>query len=836
MPTILHKENWFDSSQGVTKTYVREGTTPSEYVEQFHDGEFLYPTVLEINGREIMRGDWDRVSLSEEDSVVFRRLAQGPVAFLIFQIAAVAYSLYLAFTVDEPDFKDREEPDSVFNLSGQGNRVKLGQPIPVQYGRTVNFPPYAAREYTRFVDNDQILYQIFIAGQGTYDFEKFRFADTETSSFQDVTVEVYEPGDPVTLFPDNIVTSSEVSSIELFATNEDEYAGESGPFVANDAGTQATVLEWDVVLPRGLYYQDDEGELVSHTVTANFSYRPIDDSGSPLGPYVTVPFTKALATNTPQRFTVIVPVSAGRYEVKAVRSGLAEGTSRYAEVVQWYQLRAELPSTKDYGNVTTIAVRSRATNNLNNKTRQRFNTIGTRKLEQWNGSSWTAAAATRNPAWAFADILRSSYGGQLDNDKIALDALLTLAGKFSAGGWNFDWIFDKTTTIYDAMKTVATACRSAAVVRGNAFTMAFDEPIAAPTSAFGPENMIEGSYNSSIGRLPNNANDGILVSYIDKDTWKEETVKCLYGSDAGSNLRSLTIPGVVDRNKAFQLGMYTRAKEVLQREVVGFETGKEGRVPVYGDLVAVSHDIDFRQSGLVDSIGVDDRTISLSQPLTSFAGNLVALRDASGGVAGPYECLVDVSDPYTITTTSDISGNFSFASEDEPPMWFFGTESGIYQKCLLTEKKSSSDGETETLSLVEYAEGIYQFDDYEAPPLANANVPESPDPIPAVTGLALNQDAFDLNKVLITWNAVASAQYYLVQISYDNISWSQASTTNANFFAATVQTGTLWARVAAINDGQGPFATQSAIFGVHVRITDDGHTRVTSDGDIRVST
>lgn len=838
MPTILEIRNPFDLSADTSKTYVQDGTNVREWLDLYlgKGKDFDHPTVLEVNGIERMRAEWPKIILHGNDSAKFKRLpAGGIVPFLVQSLVAGAVGAVVSglFT---PEFDARDEEPSVWNISGQKNSIKLGQVVQSTYGQSRIFPPYAARSYTKYIDNDQYLYQLFCVGDGEYDMTDFQIEDTPVSSFEGVTYETYDPGDDVTLFPDNVITSSEVASLELFDPLDPEYTSETGPFTANPSATDASVLEWDVVFPQGLYWVDSDGDLRSWTVTVNFSYREIDDAGDPVGvgTWTVVPFTKTLSTRTPQRFTVSTTVTPARYEVKAVRTGDYDANPTLVDTVQWYQLRAELPSTKDYGDVTLLAMVIKATNNLNSESQNKINLVGTRKLPIWNGTTWSANTATRSIVWAFCNVLRSSNGANLEDSKLDLPSLLTLDAVYSSRADTFDWTFDTETTRFKALSTIASAGRAKLIIYGNRFTMVRDAPQTVPDAAFSPENIKPNSWSEKRRLQRDSTYDGIRVSYTDANTRREETVDCLIGNDAGESLENITLAGITDRDKALREGLYIRAKQIFRTRTVQITTGKEGRIPVYGDLIALSYDFDLSQSGQVESIAVDNRTVTLKHPLTDHQGDRIAFRDKYGEIDGPYVCTTDAADLYTVETTSDIDGDLNFNANDEPPIYFFGTASTLYDLYTLEEKTTS--GDDVTLTLANYDERIYQYDNYTAEPLPDVLIPDSPDPLPAITGLMLTQISDSPLTVQATWNLADGAQYYVYQVSYDNTSWSDLEATTANSANILADQGTFYFRVAAVNSGQGPWSTESLLVSYDTRTTSQGDTRTTSQGDTRITT
>ena len=99
-------------------------------------------------------------------------------------------------------------PSPTYNLQAQGNAARLEQPIPVQYGRVLAFPDFAAQPYWEYAGEEQYLYHLLCLGCGEFDIEEIRIEDTPVTAFEEIDYEVVAPGGDVTLFPTSVVTSS----------------------------------------------------------------------------------------------------------------------------------------------------------------------------------------------------------------------------------------------------------------------------------------------------------------------------------------------------------------------------------------------------------------------------------------------------------------------------------------------------------------------------------------------------------------------------------------------------------------------------------------------------
>mgnify|MGYP006926274908 FL=1 len=86
-----------------------------------------------------------------------------------------------------------------YSLQAQGNEARLGNPIPVIYGRHLIYPDFAAQPYYRYINNEQYVYQLHCIGQGEYDIEQIRIEDTPISSFEEIDCRIVRPSEKNTL-------------------------------------------------------------------------------------------------------------------------------------------------------------------------------------------------------------------------------------------------------------------------------------------------------------------------------------------------------------------------------------------------------------------------------------------------------------------------------------------------------------------------------------------------------------------------------------------------------------------------------------------------------------
>ncbi len=459
--TVVMLRNPFRPEGNREVIAVAEPLTIREWLDARGVEDFECPTICLHNAEPALRSQWHETLIGDNDLAVFVPLPQGgggggknPLR-TILMIAVMVADPYLGGVIagalgitstigislitagvgllgatlvnvllppPKPalsGFGNAPAPSPTYSLQAQGNQARLLQPIPVIYGRHRVYPDLAATPWTEYADNDQYLHQLHCIGQGAYDLEQVRIEDTPIASFEEVETEFVSPGGSVTLFEADVVTAPEVAGQELIGANQRD-AGEDGwvgPFTANPAGTQATEIGIDVVMPRGLYYANDDGSLGNRTIAWKIEARAIDDDGVAAGDWTelaSVSVTKA--TNTPQRKSYRHTVDAGRYEVRARRTNDTSGDARTGHEIRWGGIKAFLEDPPAFGDATLLAVKMRATDNLSQRSARMINCIVTRKLPLWDpASDWSEPQQTRSIASAFADAARAAYGAGLSD-------------------------------------------------------------------------------------------------------------------------------------------------------------------------------------------------------------------------------------------------------------------------------------------------------------------------------------------------------------------------------------------------------------------------------------
>ncbi|QIW90761.1 UNVERIFIED_ORG: hypothetical protein GCAPEGMB_00442 [Vibrio phage V07] len=807
-----HKDHFKPNDHTVTE-FVTCATTIRGVLQERFEGfvEFDGPTIVVLDGVPRLRAEWDDELVKEGSHLSIAAVPGTGIEVVVMAVIAVAAAAYAVYAVNNlPDTNTVERPKSkpVYTLEGESNIAKLGQPIEVPYGRNRWWPAYASRPFTRFQDDNQFLYQLFCLGQGSYDNVEVRIEDTLINNFQEVQWELYPPGTAASMFPDSVVTSNETAGLELFGTNESQHKT-YGPFIVNPPNTKTNRIEIDVVMPEGMYYMKDDGGLEYREARVIFEVQIIDDQGNPTGQWTKIADrTYRYRTTEAIRRTIAVTVASARYQIRGRRANSADTSYRSGNKITWEGTRAVLPSTKLYGNVTLLAVAIRATNNLNSGSSNRINVTATRKIPVFEGGKWVTKAS-RSVVWAAVDVLRNSeYGGQIPQQYIDMDKLKLLDTELTSRNIFFDYIFTQKTKVWSALKLILKVARAEPIVMLPLISAFRYEKKSIPAAVFTPDNIEEGSFEWLVNYPDPLDYDGLRVTYVDHTKWKEDVVDCIPPGSDGKRLKAVELFGCADRNNAYHEGMYMAMTQRKVRETVKFKTGREGFIPVRGDMVALSYPIPkWGDHAWVTEIADDKKTITFDRNLDWGSGqHVLLLRLDNGQGNGPHN-VVKGSTP-NVAVLAEPLPNISFSTKigREPVYALFG-KAGEFARYLRVENTVADANDTVAITCSNYVSDLDQFDNATAPAsTSDVTVPTVPD-LPNIPYVTVSKIPGDYSRVNVYWGSALGAKSYNIQVSYDGGTTYRhvASTDATNYTLILERSGTIHVRVSAVNVGAGPW-------------------------------
>lgn len=782
-------------------------------------------------------------------------------------------------------------PSPTYHLQAQGNQARLESAIPEHFGRMLAYPDFAAQPYAEYAGNEQYLYQLFCLGRGEYDIEAIRVEDTPINSFDDITYEVIPPNGALTLFPSNVVTSPEVSGQDLpCATGTYSQTGTTvtvtqtahglsvgrqvyldftsgaaadgtysvasvptantftvthgtsqttsgsvtvspwlGGFVANAASTQANYLGIDLVAARGLYQFNSDGRLLEVSLTVMVEARAIDGAGLPLGPWTPIgTITLTGATTTPKRRSDRYSVSAGRYEVRARRTDVEQTGSDYGHDVAWAGLRAYLPDTRVFGDVTLLAMRLRASNNLSMQASRKINVIATRKLPVWDGSAWSSPQPTRSIAWAAAYCAKQMG---LTDAQIDLDGLRGLDAVWAARDDTFDGRFDNFLSFWEALSKICVAGRAKPFMQGGVVRVMRDQAETIPVALFSMRNIVRGSFGVDYLMPTSDTADAVDVVYFDDAAMAPSRVRAKLPGSSASKPAKVELFGVVKRDQAFREGLYQAACNRYRRRLITFKTEMDGFIPSFGDLIAVQHDMPaWGQHAEV--VAVDGAVLTLSEPMTwtGWLPHYIGLRRRDGSLEGPIQ-VTPGADAYRVVMTGAPTFVPYTGQAEERTHVVFGWSETWRQLARVLAVKPAGLYEVEIQAVNEDA-AVHTAETGQTAPSPSSSQLPGYVAAPTVAGLLVRSMPGAPENMLMTWEASPWADHYLIEQSSDGANWTRTGETRTSNYTATALygSGTIL-RIAAVGMAKGPWVTVSYGASADYMWTTDGAAMWTADGN-----
>ncbi|WBU27597.1 host specificity factor TipJ family phage tail protein [Rhodopseudomonas palustris] len=848
------------------------------------------PTICEINGAPLLRRDWSRRRISARDHVRFVSAplqgGQGggsTVKQVIGLVALVAVAAFAAWagpalvagmgltgtaatlagglatgiiglggallvnSLVAPKAGATNKPsatqDQIYSVLAQGNAARLGEPLPVWYGRLKEFPDFAATPWGEFVGNDQYLNVLLSVSMGSMAYEALYVDDTLlwtaggglVDSFAGTEIAFYEPGQTVTLFPKNVHSSSEVTGQQLpdgSGTKGGSYVDATGTtpgawvggYVANPSGTQAMALAIDYVLPAGCFtVNSEDGGIGTAAVSLTAEYAAVNEAGAQISGFIPLAFVeKSFATQSPIRDTVKVTVGPGRYMVRLRRNDAALSGTSGSNSVLWAGLRAFMVGDSSFADVSTVAIRIPA-----NKTTQgsyRFGVLATRKLPVWAGSAF-ATQPTRNPFWAQLDMaVNATYGAELAESKIDYNAIIAQAAAADARGDTFDYRFATAVPVPEAFDKALTVARSRHFWLGDTVSVVRDEWRDVPTMLLTDREIVRDSMQISFKMLGDEDPDAVVIEYKDQDTWLPAQVQ--YPPDdelfTATRAEPRRLDGIVNRAQAYREAAFYYLQSIYRRENVQIGTEYEGRAITFGSVVRVQSDLPMaygHAGAVIDRSGL---TLTLDPaPSWADAGNhYIRIRRPNGKLFGPVRAVQGANASLAVldgaglaaaeaaqsVTLADVLARSDGA---EWPSYELGTADNQSRLCVVLG--GVPDGDHCTLSLVVDDPRVHAAADAigSPPVLPVGQFPSNPQ-LPLIIGLnARIPQGVAEPKLAASWFPTEGALYYVADISLDGGEhWQQVYEGQANQFEAVVPLAALKLRVQAVSTAaRGPYAT-----------------------------
>ena len=817
------------------------------------DGELLrkIPFVVIVNTEYVLQKDWNTVPESGSliqvvylpkggggsnigtilGAVLIAVMAYFTMGLSLVAAGAVGVGAYVGLTVlgnmvpkptGGPSANDRDRASPTYSLGAQSNSPRMLEAIPRIYGRMRTFPDFASQPYTEYQGNSQFLYQLFSVSIGQIAVKDIFIDDVNINEFEDAKFQIINPGQAVTLFPDNVITSNSVQNLIMYGPNDPAFAI-LGPFNTSPSGTKVNAIGIDVCLPQGMRRVNNEtGANESYSVDIKFDYRLIDDNGNSLGEWTTlVEDMLSFATPTAQFKSYKVDMPEGRYQVRGLRLSNQANEDTVVELVQWLNLRGYVQSTFVYPNVTLIAVTMKATNVLNSTTARKFSVVSVGMVQPWDAENgWGAYIESGNPAWIAADAIRNPiYGRGLLTERFNIYELARLAAVWETRGDTFNGTFDTTTQFWDALSKILRVGRATPIYYAGVIDFVRDEVKVIPESMFQPSNMVAGSFKAVYNFFDSDTPDHVIVEYVDGTTWEPDTVSCKLPGETALKPYNIQLFGCTDRDQAWREGMSMVAANRDRRRTITFMTHTAGYVPYFNSLTRIAHDVpQWGYFGRIISLDKVTGVFTSSEPIP-FDDNIpfvLAFRRKDGRGDGPYTIVPDASiDPLN----NEYGGRIVASAAQLNDIYISdGLRSDYtYYQCgpverqgmlaLVTSAVPTNDGQV-AITCINYADSVHSAETggIVPPPPPESNLPGIPNaPIVSAVQVLYTVEVGVQN---IVATPAAGAIYYEFQARMTGApDWTSLGTNSEPTLTVNLAPGNWSVRVRAFGRSPGPWAT-----------------------------
>lgn len=840
---VVWLNNPFDYSD-VDTAPVRRGQSIQQWLDD-HGGMARLnkrPTVCVYKGRQLMRSEYATTPI--DAPVCFVTLPQGgdsgsnPLALLAmlalayfagpaamamagtttatagfgtFMLKAgimIAGGMLINAVLPPPGLPAGASPSAAsptYSIGAQGNAARLSAPIPVNYGRMRIYPEFAAQPYTEFEGNEQFLYQLLCVGEGEHRIPDIKFEDTNINNFDEVSIQIVKPFQKVTLFPSAVVTAAEAGGQEL---ND---ASTVGPFRVNAIDTECSRIGVDLVFPAGLIGVDtDDGDEYSVGVHVRITAQAVDDTDNIVGDTIVIADTTiSRCTRTPVRLSLSKDVPPGQYQVTVQRI-TGQAPSNVSANMQLGSVRGYLVDDNEYGDLTLIAMRVRATDNISNNASRMVNCIYERYLHIWHPDhGWSEQPVlTRNPVWAFADVIRARYGADMADSVLDLPELYQLAHICDERGDEFNGRFDSESNVWEALCKIGQVCRSAPVRQGNLIRLVRDQKQVLPVAQFGMSKM----KNFSMDFVMHNSRtaDSVKVTYWDEaKNYKQQTVLCQLPGENADNPKEVTLFGVTNRAQAYREGMLLAATNKLRRIPVSWETEMDGYIPSFLDVVLVNHDLldpENMVSGQVMAASDTELLLSRDVALSADKNWYASFTDIYGAPVGPVR-VEQGSRPNSIYLIDTLPDGFYLVTDadDERTHFMIGAGKDWCRRIKITGITPQSDDAVKISGVIE-DDDVHDVDQGVVPdPLPDVGLPS---PAPGkVSDILLTQGGTVTAPVIhLSWKPAPHSEKYHIEVSTDGRQTWQPAGTGLSYVpehSYTAQVGQQTVRIAGLGSVRG---------------------------------
>jgi len=680
-----------------------------------------------------------------------------------------------------------QDAGTTYNISGQSNRARPNEPLPLVVGTHKVYADLGAAPFTTQTSEDIFLHQVFNFGFGDLTITDVKIGDTLIANYEEVESEWGDSNGQISLFPTNV---DQVAGAAL--NYEDDW-------VTRTTSIDTTRIEVDIA--GTLFATDKEGKFTSNFITLAAEYRAVgsgtwldflNTAGQPatveqrMARITTIQPNAKYALNCinddtkPYRKTMERVVPKGQYEVRIKRLTPTQTSRRQTAELNWTVMKCYQTDDTLYTGQNRLGVRVRASGQFNG-TIQELNALVSTRIPVWNGSTWVTQASS-NPAYLFLYLSRGArdaggkrlWGAGLPDARIDIEMIKEWGAWCAAKSLECNYIFGQRMSIAEMLTTVARTGRAGVTWQKGILGIVYDKENLPITQTFGMANIVQGSFN--INYITTNLADEIVLKFINEDrNYETDEVRTLVpGIVTPVNPVEVQIPGVTTLAQAAKEAKLLAARQYFHRRTVSFETDFEGLVCGRGDVITVSHDLTNwgasgrLVSGTTTSL-VLDREVTFESAAVYYAGvrapdGTYAIRQ----VVNPYAGTPVTVSTITLASALPFNANTDASNLPHDYLFFFDPQATPGKRLKVTSVSPTDETRIKITAIddvLEYYDEENGSYDYTPPPIYSTE--------PFLTDLNVVEKWQGFGqplKINITWTLL-NASAVRLRIRTNNLDW-----------------------------------------------------------------
>lgn len=474
-----------------------------------------------------------------------------------------------------------------------------------------------------------------------------------------------------------------------------------GPFMAVPEQELTDTIEYDFYLPGGLAWYKSNGHRRAGSLNVFVEWRDAAIGGA---------WTREvhnLQSNTEDAigFTFRKTLPYKMRPQYRVRREKPESGGNTRDTIYWYGLRSKLEAPNVYPGVTIFTASIRTGDRLGAQSDRRVSLVAERLYEGFAGRSISGAALH----------VLGSLG--IPADEVDTTKLLGLeSSHWTPRGETFDLEYTEASSVREVLQTIFASGMSHLTLTDGLIS-AIREGVQ-PVRGTITNHELTDELTASFTAPGQDDFDGVDVKYVDPRTWSEETVPCRLGESLGLKVDAITLDGVLDRDRAWRIGMRVLRKHQSQRWSYSGTTDLEVLCYERFDRIALADDIPgTSQSALiVGARQVGDRIVfELTESLDWNLANPRIMIRRYDGSATALIVPERMSEFELSIAASDLDFEWIIDnSEIEPPRLLFAESTQVGYSAMMSEINPGSDGDCDFTAL-EYRDDYYADDDGFAP-------------------------------------------------------------------------------------------------------------------------